>query len=99
MEPTPRAGYTIPRNQMSKMLDQELTTQWEPDVEWYENTANRPREWREIKNNVLKQCKREEWGGSTEINILAIITNSIMVETNVDNATALIHYPGNNTTT
>ena len=28
-----------------KMLDQELTTQWESNVEWYEKTANRPSEW------------------------------------------------------
>ena len=32
-----------------KMLDQELATQWEPNVEWYKKTANRPRDWREIK--------------------------------------------------
>ena len=31
------------------MLDQELTTQWERNVEWYEKTANRPSEWGEIK--------------------------------------------------
>jgi hypothetical protein len=37
------------------MLDQELTTQWERNVEWYEKTANRPREWGEIKNNIPKQ--------------------------------------------
>jgi hypothetical protein len=40
-------------------------------------TANRPSEWREIKNNVPKQFKREEWGGSSEINIWAIITKTI----------------------
>jgi hypothetical protein len=50
-------------------------------------------------NNVPKQCKQEEWGGSTEINTWAIITNTIMVEIIVDNETALIHYHGNNTTT
>ena len=68
-----------------KMLDQELTTQWERNVEWYEKTANRPSEWGELKNNVPKPCKRDEWGGSTEINIWAIITKTIMVEINVDN--------------
>ena len=82
-----------------KMLDQELTTQWERNVEWYKKTANRPSEWGEIKNNVPKQCKRDEWGGSSEINIWAIITKTIMVEINVDNETALIHYPASNTTT
>jgi hypothetical protein len=51
------------------------------------------------KNNVPKQCKRDEWGGSSEINIWAIITRTIMVEINVDNKTALIHYPDSNTTT
>ena len=81
-----------------KMLDQELTTQWERNVEWYEKTANRPREWGELKNNVPKQCKRDEWGGSSEINIWAIITRTIMVEINVDNETALIHYPDSYTT-
>ena len=49
MEPTPRAGDTIPGKKMQKMLDQELTTQWESNVEWYEKTANRPSEWGEIK--------------------------------------------------
>jgi len=81
------------------MLDQELTTQWERNVEWYEKTANRPREWGELKNNVPKQCKRDEWGGSSEINIWSIITKTIMVEINVDNETALIHYPDSYTTT
>ena len=51
------------------------------------------------KNNVPKQCKRDEWGGSSEINIWAIITKTIMVEINVDNETALIHYPDSYTTT
>jgi hypothetical protein len=50
-------------------LDQELTTQWEHNVEWYEKTANRPSKWGELKNNVPKQWKRDEWGGSSEINI------------------------------
>ena len=81
------------------MLDQELTTQWERNVEWYEKTANRPSEWGELKNNVPKPCKRDEWGGSSEINIWAIITKTIMVEIYVDNETALIHYPDSNTTT
>ena len=81
------------------MLDQELTTKWERNVEWYEKTANRPREWGELKNNVPKQCKRDEWGGSSEINIWSIITKTIMVEINVDNETALIHYPDSYTTT
>ena len=45
-----------------KMLDQELTTQWESNVEWYEKTANRLSEWGEIKNNVPKQSKRDELG-------------------------------------
>ena len=82
-----------------KMLDQEITTQWERNVEWYEKTANRPNEWRELKNNVPKTCKRDEWGGSSEIHIWAIITKTIMVEINVDNETALIHYPDSNKTT
>ena len=99
MEPTPRAGDTIPGKKMPNMLDQELTTQWESNVEWYEKTANRPSEWGEIKNNVPKQCKRDEWGGSSEINIWSIITKTIMVEINVDNETALIHYPDSYTTT
>jgi hypothetical protein len=82
-----------------KMLDQELTTQWERNAEWYEKTANRPSEWGEIKNNVPKQCKRDKWGGSSEINFWAIITKIIMVEINVDNETALIHHPDSYTTT
>jgi hypothetical protein len=45
------------------MLDQELTTQWERNVEWYEKTANRPREWGELKNNIPNQCKQDEWSG------------------------------------
>ena len=81
-------------------LDQELTTQRERNVEWYEKTANRPREWgKEIQNSVPKQCKREEWGGSSETNIWAIITKTMMFEINMDNETVLVHYPDSNTTT
>jgi hypothetical protein len=54
-------------------------------VEWYEKTANIPRELGEIQNNVPKQCKRDELGESSEITIWAIITKPIMVEINVDN--------------
>ena len=92
--------YSTWQTVCQKKLDQQLTTQWEHNVEWYEKTANRPRQWGEIKNNIPKQCKREKWGGSSEINIRAIITKTIMVEIYVDNATtALIHYPDSNTTT
>ena len=70
MEPTPRAGNTIPGKKCKKMLDQGLTTQWERNIEWNEKkTANRPSKWGEIKNNVPKQCKRDKWSGSLEINI------------------------------
>ena len=82
-----------------KMLDQDLTTQWERNMEWYEKTANKPREWGKIKNNLPKQCKRDEWGGSSEINMLAIITKTIMVDINADSETAMIHYPDSITTT
>ena len=81
------------------MLDQQLTTQWEHNMEWYEHTANRPSEWRKIQKGVLKQCKRNEWGGSSEMNIRAITTKTIMAEIHVDNETALIHYPDSNRTT
>ena len=46
-----------------------------------------------------KQCNRDERGGSSEINTLAIVTKTIRVDINVDNETALIHYPDSNTTT
>ena len=36
MEPTPRAGNTIPGKKCKKMLDQGLTTQWERNIEWNE---------------------------------------------------------------
>ena len=36
MEPTPRAGSTIPGKKIPKNVGQELTTQWERNVEWYE---------------------------------------------------------------
>ena len=50
------------------------------------------------KNNAPQQCKRNEWGGSSEIKIWAMITKTIMIEINADNNTANIFYPEINNT-
>ena len=81
-----------------KLMEQNIMTEWENEVEWYQTMANRPKEWEEIKNNVPQQCKRNEWGGSSEIKIWAMITKTIMIEINADNNTVNIFYPEINNT-
>ena len=97
MELTPRAGDTIPGKKMPKNVGPR--TNHPVGKQCGMVRKNRPNEWGEIKNNVPKQCKRDEWGGSSEINMWAIITKTTMVEINVDKETALIHNPDSNTVT
>jgi hypothetical protein len=63
VEPTPRTGNTVHDNQMPKKMDQDLTTQWKRNVEWYEKTANRPSEWGELKKQCtqIMQTRRVGW--------------------------------------
>ena len=35
-----------------KLMEQNIMTEWENEVEWYQTMANRPKEGEEIKNNV-----------------------------------------------
>ena len=98
MEPTPRAGDTIPGKKMPKNVGPRTNHPVGKQCRMVRKNSQQTKRMGGDKNNVPKQCKRDEWGGSSEINIWAIITKTIMVEINVDNETALIHYPANNTT-
>ena len=81
------------RNKCTKMIKAETYLKCQSDAAWYATVENRPAQWDELVNNEKKPCTREQWATNDEAELWSAITNTIVIELNVEDDMATIHYP------
>ena len=89
----PGSVIQLMRERCGMMIGEKMRLYIESETHWYETVRDRPPEWDDIKNNEVRYCPPEEWGGQNERQLWSEISTDALVIIDVDHSTVTVHVP------